>query len=453
MKQPVAVHAPGWAWAAFAAFVVGMLALDLFVLRRRAREVSVKEAARWTAVWLAIGLGFGGLLWAWAGGAAAQAYLAGYLIEKSLSLDNVFVFAVIFSALAIPARYQHRVLMLGIIGALIMRAAFIVAGVTVLEAFHPVIYLFGAVLLYAAVRMLRGGQHRGPEDRRTLRAVRRILPATGHLHGQRFAVRDGGRLLATPLLVALIVVEVTDVIFAVDSIPAILAVTTDTFVVYTSNVFALLGMRALYFLLAAAASRFRYLRPGLAIILAAVALKLLTADLYEVPAWASPAFIAAVLAAIAIASVRDRRRGFGQVSGAGQGEGQLGPLPGLAGSGQPPAVRPGELGGHRQADAAAGGLRGPAPAPEPVEDAGQFVGGDAGAGVGDRQHRVRSGGPGRDGDEAVGGGELQRVGQQVGDDLMEPARIAADLGRDQLPLEGDPGRLEPSGQAVGGRGR
>jgi tellurite resistance protein TerC len=302
------VSVPVWAWAAFAAFVVAMLALDLFVLHRRAQEVSLQEAGLWTAVWLAIGLGFGGLLWAWQGGGTAQAYLAGYLIEKSLSLDNVFVFAVIFAAFAIPARYQHRVLMFGVIGALIMRAVFIVAGVTLLEAFHPVIYLFGAVLLYAAVKMGRGGQHAGPEHNRVLRALRRILPATEHLHGQRFVVRDAGRVLATPLLVTLIVVEVTDLIFAVDSIPAVLAVTTDTFVVYTSNVFALLGMRALYFLLTGAAARFRYLRPGLAIILAAVAVKLLTADLYEVPAWASPAFIAAVLAAVAILSIRDRCR-------------------------------------------------------------------------------------------------------------------------------------------------
>jgi TerC family integral membrane protein len=303
------VSVPVWAWVAFVAFVVAMLALDLFVLHPRAHEVSLKEAARWTAVWLAIGFGFGGLLWAWAGGSTAQAYLAGYLIEKSLSLDNVFVFAVIFAAFAIPARYQHRVLMFGIIGALIMRAAFIVAGVTLLEAFHPVIYVFGAVLLYAAVKMVRGGQHARPEHNRVLRALRRILPATEDLHGQRFVVRDGGRVLATPLLVVLIVVEVTDLIFAVDSIPAILAVTTDAFVVYTSNVFALLGMRALYFLLAGAAARFRYLRPGLAIILAAIAVKLLTAGLYQVPVWVSAAFIAAVLAAVAILSIRDRRPG------------------------------------------------------------------------------------------------------------------------------------------------
>ena len=183
---------PAWAWAAFAAFVVAMLALDLFVLHRRAQDVSLTQAARWTALWLAIGLGFGGLLWVWAGASTAQAYLAGYLIEKSLSLDNVFVFAVIFAAFAIPARYQHRVLMFGIIGALIMRAAFIVAGVTLMEAFHPVIYVFGAVLLYAAVKMVRGGQHTRPEDNRVLRMLRRVLPATREPRGQRFVVRDGG---------------------------------------------------------------------------------------------------------------------------------------------------------------------------------------------------------------------------------------------------------------------
>ena len=299
---------PVWAWAAFLAFVIAMLALDVFVLHRRAHEVSLREAGVWSAVWIIIGLGFGGLVWAWAGGGTAQAYLAGYLIEKSLSVDNVFLFAAIFSAFAIPARYQHRVLMFGIIGALLMRAAFIAAGISLLEAVHPVIYVFGAVLLVAAFNMLRGGTHAPPEHSRVLRWLRRWLPVTGQLHGQRFVLRDGGRLLATPLLLALVVVEVTDAIFAVDSIPAILAVTTDPFVVYTSNVFALLGMRALYFLLAGAASRLRYLRPGLAVILAAVAVKLLLADVWEFPAWSAPAFITAVLAVAAAASLRDNRR-------------------------------------------------------------------------------------------------------------------------------------------------
>jgi len=320
---------PAWAWAAFLAFVIAMLALDVFVLHRKAHEVSLREAGIWSAVWIVLGLGFGGLVWAWAGGATAQAYLAGYLIEKSLSVDNIFLFAAIFAAFAIPARYQHRVLMFGIIGALVMRAGFIAAGISLLEAIHPVIYVFGAVLLLAAFNMLRGGGHAKPEDSRVLRLLRRRLPVTDQLHGQRFMVRadvpgeQRGRLLATPLLLALVVVETTDVIFAVDSIPAILAVTTDPFVVYTSNVFALLGMRALYFLLAGAAGRLRYLQPGLAVILAAVAAKLLLADVWEFPAWSAPAFITLVLAVAAAASLRDtrraRRNGPAQASRTGQG--------------------------------------------------------------------------------------------------------------------------------------
>jgi len=299
---------PVWAWAAFVTFVVMMLVLDMFVLHRRAHEVSLREAGAWSAVWIAIGLGFGGLVWAWAGEGVAQAYLAGYLIEKSLSVDNIFLFAAIFSAFAIPARYQHRVLMFGIIGALLMRAVFIAAGIALLEAIHPVIYLFGAVLLVAAVRMLRSTGHSAPQHPRMLRLLQRFLPLTDRLHGQRFVIRDGGRLLATPLLLVLLVVETTDVIFAVDSIPAVLAVTTDPFVVYTSNVFALLGMRALYFLLAGAAARLRYLRPGLAVILGAVAAKLLLADVYEFPTWSAPVFIAAVLSVVAAASILDNRR-------------------------------------------------------------------------------------------------------------------------------------------------
>ena len=298
---------PLWAWGVFLAFVLVMLALDLFVLHRRAHEVSLREAGTWSAVWIIIGLGFGGLVWVWAGGGAAQAYLAGYLIEKSLSVDNIFLFAAIFSAFAIPVRYQHRVLMFGVVGALAMRAVFIAAGIALLDAIHPVIYVFGVVLLISAVSMLRGRAHAAPEDSRVLRLLRRRLPVSGELHGQRFVVRDAGRRLATPLLLALIAVEITDVMFAVDSIPAILAVTTDPFVVYTSNVFALLGMRALYFLLAGAATRLRYLRPGLAVILAGVAVKLLLADVWEFPAWSAPAFIAAVLAAVAAASLLTAR--------------------------------------------------------------------------------------------------------------------------------------------------
>ena len=297
---------PLWAWAAFVAFVVAVLALDLFVLHRRAHQVSLAEAGAWSAVWVALGLGFGGLLWVWRGGDIAQAYLAGYLIEKSLSLDNVFVFTVIFAMFAIPLRYQHRVLMAGIIGALCLRAAFIAGGAALLHSFHVVVYVFGAVLLWTAIRMLRSGGHLQP-GRGLPRVIQRVLPTTGQLHGQRFLVREGGRWLATPLLAALIVVEAADVIFAVDSIPAIFAVTTDTFVVFTSNVFALLGLRALYFLLAGAVGRLRYLRPGLSVILAAAAVKLLLSDIYAIPVWVSPAFILSVLAVVAVMSLWDPR--------------------------------------------------------------------------------------------------------------------------------------------------
>jgi tellurite resistance protein TerC len=332
-----AADVPAWAWAAFAGFVLAVLALDLFVLHRRARAVSLAEAGAWSAVWIALGLGFGGLLWWWQGSGTGQAYLAGYLIEKSLSVDNVLVFAFIFSALQIPPRYQQRVLMLGILAALVMRGAFIAGGVTLLERFHPVIYIFGAVLLYAAIRMLRGGTHPQPQRNLALRGLRRILPTADRLHGQRFLVREEGRLLATPLLLALIMIETTDLIFAVDSIPAILAVTTDTFVVFTSNVFALLGMRALYFLLAASAARVRYLQPALAVILAAVAAKMLLADFYEFPVWASPAFIVAVLAAAGAMSLRAHRRSRRTPSAPAAAV----PAPGTDGRARIPARRPG----------------------------------------------------------------------------------------------------------------
>ena len=320
---------PFWAWAAFVAFVVAMLALDLFVLHRRAHEVSLTEAGAWSAVWVALGLGFGGLLWAWDGGDTAQAYLAGYLIEKSLSLDNVFVFTVIFAMFAIPLRYQHRVLMAGIIGALGLRAAFIAGGATLLHSFHVIVYVFGALLLWTAIRMLRSGGHLQP-GRGLPRVIQRIIPTTSQLHGQRFLVREGGRWLATPLLAALIVVEAADVIFAVDSIPAIFAVTTDTFVVFTSNVFALLGLRALYFLLAGAVGRLRYLRPALSIILAAAAAKLLLSDVYTLPVWVSPAFIVSVLAVAAGLSLWDARA-----------RPAAGPRPGPAAAGTRPAAAPG----------------------------------------------------------------------------------------------------------------
>jgi tellurite resistance protein TerC len=300
---------PMWAWAAFTAFVLAMLALDLLVLNRDAREVSLRQAGAWSAVWVLLALAFGGVLLAWRGGATAQAYLAGYLIEKSLSVDNVFVYALIFSAFSIPARHQHRVLMYGIIGALVMRGAFIAGGATLLDAFHVTVYVFGALLIYAAVKILR---HRDgqidPAQSLPLRLLRRVIPTARQLHGQKFLVRLDTRWLATPLLTVLLLIEVTDVVFAADSIPAVFAVTRDTFVVFTSNVFALLGMRALYFLFAGAAARLRYLPVGLAVILAGVGTTMLLSDLYELPTWASLIFVAVVLLVTVAASLNADRR-------------------------------------------------------------------------------------------------------------------------------------------------
>lgn len=239
----------------------------------------------------------------------AQAYLTGYLIEKSLSVDNVFVYALIFAMFSIPARHQHRVLMYGIIGALILRGAFIAGGAALLDSFHPAVYLFGALLIYAAAKTFRQpGEQIDPARSLPLRLLRRVIPAASQLQGRKFVVRQGGRRVATPLLTTLLLIETADVIFAADSIPAVFGVTRDAFVVFTSNVFALLGMRALYFLFAGAAARLRYLQAGLGVVLAGVGTKMLLSDLYEIPTWASLIFIAVVLLATVGASwLADRR--------------------------------------------------------------------------------------------------------------------------------------------------
>src|SRR3712207_5931875 len=231
----------------------------------------MREAAAWSGVWVTLGLAFGGLVWAWKGGTAAGEYLAGYLIEKSLSVDNIFVFALIFAYFAVPAAYQHRVLFWGVLGAIFFRAIFIAAGAALLSTFHWIIYVFGAFLVLTGIKMAR---HQGdgvhPERNPALRLLRRFLPLTGEYHGQRFLVRLDGRLWATPLLAVLVVVETTDVIFAVDSIPAIFAITRDPFLVFTSNAFAILGLRSLYFALAGLMDKFHYLKVALAVLLGVV---------------------------------------------------------------------------------------------------------------------------------------------------------------------------------------
>jgi tellurite resistance protein TerC len=294
-----------WAWAAFTVFVVAMLLLDLLVFHRDAHEVSLKEAGTWSAVWIGMGLGFGVVVWVWGGTTAAGEYLAGYLIEKSLSVDNIFVFALIFSSFSVPAAYQHRVLFMGIVGALVFRALFIAGGATLMDQFHWMIYVFGAFLVFTGVKMAR---HRDmqvdPEHNRVLGVVRRFLPMTPDYRGQRFFVREAGRSLATPMLAVLVVVETTDIIFAVDSIPAIFAVTRDTFLIFTSNAFAILGLRALYFLLAGMIDRFVYLKAGLAAVLVFVGAKMLASDLFKVPIWVSLGVIILTLAVSLVASMR-----------------------------------------------------------------------------------------------------------------------------------------------------
>ena len=305
----VSLTVPLWAWAALVAGITALLLADLLIVHRRPHAVSLREAAIESAAWIALGLSFSALLAWWFGAGAAGEYLAGYLIEKSLSIDNVFVWAVIFGYFAVPAKYQFRVLFWGIFGALVLRAIFIFAGVALLERFEWILYIFGAFLLFTAVKIARShGAEVHPEANPVLRVVRRVVPSTTEYDGQRLFTRRTGRRLATPLLAVLVLVETTDVVFAVDSIPAILAVSREPFIVFASNAFAILGLRALYFLLAGMAGRFRYLNFGLGVILGFVGVKMLVVEWYHFPTWLSLAVIAVVLAVTVWASVRAERR-------------------------------------------------------------------------------------------------------------------------------------------------
>jgi tellurite resistance protein TerC len=299
---------PIWVWGALLAAISIMLIVDLLLVHRTPHEISIKEAGIESAVWISIGLAFTGVMFWWQGGQAAGEYLAGYLIEKSLSIDNVFVWAVIFSYFAVPRKYQFRVLFWGIFGALVLRAIFIFAGVALLERFDWLLYVFGAFLLFTAWRIYRHDEAEvHPEDNPVLKLVQKVIPSTPELDGQKLFTRQRGRLLATPLFAVLILVETTDVIFAVDSIPAILAVSREEFIVFSSNAFAILGLRALYFLLAGMQGRFRYLNAGLGVILAFVGVKMLIANFYHMPTWLSLTVIALVLAVTIWASLRAER--------------------------------------------------------------------------------------------------------------------------------------------------
>jgi len=292
-------------WILFNIFVLLMLALDLGVFHRKTHEVSLKEALTWTFVWISLALVFNAIIYFWRGQQQALEFFTGYLVEKALSVDNIFVFVMIFTYFQIPSKYQHKVLFWGILGALIMRVIFIFAGVALIEKFHFTIYIFGALLIYTGYKMFSHANVKiNPEKNPLIIFFRKYMPVTQHLHEDRFFTRIDGKRFATPLFLVLLLIETTDLIFAVDSIPAILAITQDQFIVYTSNVFAILGLRSLYFALAGIIYRFWLLSYGLAIVLVFVGLKMVLIDVYKIPIELSLVFIATVIAASIILSFR-----------------------------------------------------------------------------------------------------------------------------------------------------
>ena len=300
-------------WALFLAFIVGMLALDLGVFHRNAHDVSRREALAWSAAWIGLAIVFNAGVYLVRGPEAGLEWTTGYLVEKTLSIDNVFVILLIFSAFAVPGAYQHRVLFWGIAGALVMRAVLIAAAGLLLGALHFVIYVFGAFLIYTGIKFLREQEHAPDlEQNRVVRTARRLFRTTEGYEGQRFFVRRRGLLYATPLFLVLLLIESTDLVFAVDSIPAIYAITDDPFIVFTSNIFAILGLRSLYFVLAGYLAGLAYLKPALAAILIFVGTKMLILDFYKVPALASLGVIATILAVAIAASLLVARRRAGE---------------------------------------------------------------------------------------------------------------------------------------------
>ena len=305
---------PIWLWIGFNVFVLAMLALDLGVFHRKSHAVSGKEALTWSLVWISLSLVFNAVIYfnwdvmapnsTYTNREAALAFFTGYLIEKSLSVDNIFVFILIFSFFAVPAAYQHRVLFWGILGALIMRGTLIAVGAALLHEFHWIIYIFGAFLIFTGIRMSwHHEENVQPDKNPVVKFFRRFMPVTETFEGDQFFVRRAGKLFATPLFLILLVVESTDLIFAVDSIPAIFAVTQDPFIVYTSNVFAILGLRALYFLLANVMDKFRYLKFGLSAVLVFIGVKMVIVDFYKIPIGISLGVVAGILTLSILASL------------------------------------------------------------------------------------------------------------------------------------------------------
>jgi len=311
-----------WLWLGFGAVVIALLAIDLGILNRRPHAIGVREAAGWSALWIAVGLSFSGMIWlvyehhlfgattgrdaphlVGDGGQAVLQYLTGYILEKSLSVDNLFVMAVLFGTFRVQLRYQHRVLFLGILGAIVTRGAMILGGVWLVTRFEWLFYVFGTYLAYAGVRMLLPIREAELESRWYVRGLRRILPVSSRDHGQRFLVREEGAVKVTMLLIALVAIELTDVVFALDSVPAVLAISTDPFIVLTSNIFAILGLRSLYFLLAHMIERFERLKYSLAAILVVIGVKMLLHEHVEVPTIASLGIILGLLVAGIVASL------------------------------------------------------------------------------------------------------------------------------------------------------
>ena len=312
-----------WLWVGFHLFVFAMLALDLGVFHRKAHVVSFRESLTWTIVWISLAMLFNLGIWRFRGEQAGLEFLTGYLIEYSLSMDNVFVFALIFSYFGVPQEYRHRVLFWGILGALVMRALMIGLGAALIAKFAWIIYIFGAFLIVTGIKMIvKRDEEMHPERNPVVRLFRRFVPVTSDYRGQSFVVREAGRLVATPLLLVLVLVEVSDLIFAVDSIPAIFAVTRDPFIVYTSNVFAILGLRSLYFVLGGVIDKFHLLKVGLGVVLSFVGVKMLLAHTaWKIDTAVSLGVIAVVLAASIVLSLVFPKRvpGAAVVPGAGAG--------------------------------------------------------------------------------------------------------------------------------------
>ncbi len=304
------MHHSVFLWIAFNLLVLVLLFLDLKVFHRDAHAISVKEALWSSAVWILLALSFGAGVWIFRGAPLGLQFFTGYLIEESLSVDNLFVFLVVFSYFKVPRELQHRVLFWGILGALVMRAIFIIAGVTLIQRFHWVVYLFGGFLLFTGWNLFKGKNDEiEPEKNWMLKLTRRFVPVSEHYEKSRFFIRRNGQIFATPLFIVLLVIETTDILFAVDSIPAVLSVSTDPFIVYTSNIFAILGLRSLYFALAGLMQMFHYLHYGLGAILIFVGFKMVLADIYKVPIGMALGVIAGILILSIIFSIRYSKKG------------------------------------------------------------------------------------------------------------------------------------------------